>query len=79
MAKAIISPRQRELLKLLAEYIDKHGYAPSRREVAKLFGVTSTNTIQGLLQHLVEAGLVNVGTCVARALSVTPKGREALQ
>jgi len=71
--------RQLELLRIVAHFIDTKKYAPSRRELAILLAVTSTNTIQGLLTHLSDAGLIAYGCAKARALSITDAGREALR
>lgn len=71
------SPRQIQLLKLLVAYIDSRGYAPSRREMAELLCVSSTNTIQGLLSKLKELGFVRTDGA-ARALVVTAEGKAAL-
>lgn len=73
-----VTDRQLDLLKKLHAFVEEHGYPPSRRELAKLLEVNSTNTIQGFVSKLVALGFLKVGG-VARALVITEAGKAAIR
>lgn len=45
-------------LAILVDFIEGHGYAPSIREMLKMFGVSSTATVHGRLKRLVDDGRI---------------------
>lgn len=59
------------IVEVIVEYIKKHGYPPSVREIGDSVGFQSTNTTWNRLQQMLEAGMIesdNPGT--ARAIRV---------
>ncbi|MGD9129131.1 MAG: transcriptional repressor LexA [Candidatus Woesebacteria bacterium] len=44
--------RQRQILDFIAQYIQKHGYSPTLKEIAKCIGVSSLATVHEHLQAL---------------------------
>ena len=45
----------------IRSHINDNGYAPSYREIAKHFGLSSTATVHEHVQSLVEKGLIHIG------------------
>lgn len=50
--------RQREIIDFLSQYIQKHGYSPTLREIADAIGVVSLATIHEHVKRLVEKGVL---------------------
>ncbi len=73
-----VTERQLNLLRKLHAFIEEHGYPPSRRDLARLLEVNSTNTIQGFVSKLVALGFLKVGEG-ARALVITEAGKAAVR
>lgn len=49
-------------LRVLREYIEQNGFAPSVRELGDLLGLSSPSSVQTRLQRLVDEGkIVRVG------------------
>ena len=48
----------KETLTVLSDHIDAHGYAPTVRELGKLLGLSSPDTVQKRLDVLEGAGLI---------------------
>lgn len=70
--------RQLELVRLIYNYTKRNGYAPSRREIARMMGVASLNAITDMLKAIYKKGLaVSVPNC-ARSLQVTEAGQRAI-
>ncbi len=71
-----LSPRQHELLAFLVEEHLARRPCPSFREMGAHLGVTSTNSVCGIVEPLVKKGmLVRVGPHTAtRSLVPTPLG-----
>lgn len=65
---------QREVLQLIEEYILKHGFAPSMRELCTMRGVTSTNGISEHLRTLVKRGFIRRTGFLARSIVVVQSG-----
>lgn len=54
-----LSPRQRDVLRAIHEYLVEFGRVPSRREIMDYFGYGSTGYVQRLLQTLRKKGYVD--------------------
>lgn len=55
---AIVYKRQKEILDLIAQSIDKYGYAPTLTEIAQHLGLSSLATVHEHLAALEKKGLV---------------------
>lgn len=55
-----LSKRQEEALQILTNYIDKHGYSPSNRELAELMHLNSHSTVHGHLVNLQNKGYIEI-------------------
>lgn len=51
-----------EILTFIIEYIQKHGYSPSVREIGKGVGVKSTSNVHAHLHKMFDAGILETDT-----------------
>ena len=56
-----LTKKQSEVLAFIRKHIQAQGYAPSYREIAEHFGLSSPATVHGHIQSLVEKGLARIG------------------
>lgn len=68
-----LTKKQKKILSYIEKYIDKHDYAPSYREIAEHFGLSSVATVAGYIQTLKEKGYLETAENMARSLQLTPK------
>ena len=65
-----------KILKFINDFVLKHGYAPSVREICKKIGLTSTSTVFYYLKKLEDEGLINRDYGKNRAIKVNIKTSE---
>jgi len=51
-----------EILTFIIEYIKKHGYSPSVREIGKGVGVKSTSNVHAHLHKMFDTGMIETDT-----------------
>ncbi len=51
-----MTPKQKRILDFIHAYRERHGYAPSQREIANAFGYRSLGTVQNFLVRLEREG-----------------------
>ncbi|MBI4435495.1 transcriptional repressor LexA [Candidatus Uhrbacteria bacterium] len=56
-----LTKKQSEVLDFIREHLEENGYAPSYREIADHFGLSSPATVHGHVQALIEKGLITAG------------------
>lgn len=56
--KSFLTPRQRQVLEFLKEYISERGYPPTLREVARELGIKWTKGVEKHLQALEKKGYI---------------------
>ncbi|GGK62132.1 hypothetical protein Sme01_04090 [Sphaerisporangium melleum] len=68
----MIRPRNRRLLVLraIASHVERHGYAPSIREIGRGAGLASTSSVTHHLSRLARMGLIEYRPRCPRALRV---------
>jgi repressor LexA len=71
---AELTGRQREIWSFLVDYVDRHGYPPTVREIGGAVGLASPSTVHAHLANLERAGLLRRDPTKPRALELT--GRE---
>jgi len=71
-----LTGRQQEIWTFLTEYVDRHGYPPTVREIGEAVGLASPSTVHAHLANLERAGLLRRDPTKPRALELT--GRAAL-
>ena len=73
-----ITPRQKQLLSILYEYIQDSGYPPTFEEMRQKLDVSSNQSIKDLLEKLKSGGFIKKGESQARGITILPLGYEAL-
>ena len=54
----MLTARQQEIWNYLVEYVDRHGYPPTVREIGEQVGLASPSTVHAHLANLERAGLL---------------------
>ncbi|HZP71978.1 MAG TPA: transcriptional repressor LexA [Gaiellaceae bacterium] len=70
----MLTARQQEIWNYLVEYVDRHGYPPTVREIGERVGLASPSTVHAHLANLERAGLLRRDPTKPRALELL--GRE---
>ena len=70
----MLTARQQEIWNFLVEYVDRHGYPPTVREIGEHVGLASPSTVHAHLANLERAGLLRRDPTKPRALELI--GRE---
>src|SRR5207302_7511144 len=70
----MLTGRQQEIWDFLVEYVDRHGYPPTVREIGEAVGLASPSTVHAHLANLERAGLLKRDPTKPRALELV--GRE---
>jgi repressor LexA len=70
----VLTARQQEIWNYLVEYVDRHGYPPTVREIGEQVGLASPSTVHAHLANLERAGLLRRDPTKPRALELI--GRE---
>lgn len=70
----MLTARQQEIWNFLVEYVDRHGYPPTVREIGERVGLASPSTVHAHLANLERAGLLRRDPTKPRALELL--GRE---
>jgi repressor LexA len=71
---AMLTDRQQQIWNYLVEYVDRHGYPPTVREIGEEVGLASPSTVHAHLANLERAGLLRRDPTKPRALELI--GRE---
>lgn len=71
-----LTPKQKEILNFIENYIDRHDYAPSLREIGEAFGLSSVATVAGHIDTLKTKGYLVSKENMARSLQLTPAFEE---
>ncbi len=56
-----LTKKQSEILTYVQKHLDEHGYAPSYREIAEHFDLSSPATVHEHVQSLIEKGYMRAG------------------
>ncbi|HZD86718.1 MAG TPA: transcriptional repressor LexA [Gaiellaceae bacterium] len=74
---AELTGRQREIWSFLVDYVDRHGYPPTVREIGEAVGLASPSTVHAHLANLERAGLLRRDPTKPRALELVGRDRSA--
>jgi repressor LexA len=69
-----LTARQQEIWQFLVDYVDRHGYPPTVREIGEAVGLASPSTVHAHLANLERSGLLKRDPTKPRALELV--GRE---
>ena len=67
-----LTKRQRQIMDYITEFNNRHGYAPSLREIGDHFGLNSPATIHAHIDNLKKKGMINTGHNEARSIEIMP-------
>lgn len=67
-----LTRRQKEILDYIRSFIEENGYAPSFREIAYYFELSSVSTIAEYISILEEKGYLTKEAMEARSIQLTP-------
>jgi repressor LexA len=73
----VLTARQQEIWGFLVEYVDRHGYPPTVREIGDAVGLASPSTVHAHLANLERAGLLKRDPSKPRALDLIGHRRES--
>jgi len=71
----MLTERQQEIWNYLVEYVDRHGYPPTVREIGEHVGLASPSTVHAHLANLERAGLLRRDPTKPRALELIGRDR----
>ena len=71
-----LTGRQQEIWTFLVEYVDRHGYPPTVREIGEAVGLASPSTVHAHLANLERAGLLRRDPAKPRALELVGRMQE---
>ena len=66
----MLTARQQEIWGFLVDYVDRHGYPPTVREIGEAVGLASPSTVHAHLANLERAGLLRRDPTKPRALDL---------
>jgi repressor LexA len=75
----VLTARQQEIWNYLVEYVDRHGYPPTVREIGEQVGLASPSTVHAHLANLERAGLLRRDPTKPRALELIGRERREAQ
>ena len=73
-----LTPQQQSILKLVKEFMADHGYAPTVRELCRLAGLKSPDTVQYHLDNLRSKGMLASLSGKPRTLALAAAERVAM-
>ncbi|HWI12744.1 MAG TPA: transcriptional repressor LexA [Burkholderiales bacterium] len=63
-----LTPRQAEILRLISEHAEAHGFPPTRSEICRALGFRSPNAAEEHLQALARKGVIELTPGVSRGI-----------
>ncbi len=73
-----LTPRQRQVLELIRDFIDRTGLPPTRAEIAESLGFRSANAAEDHLRALARKGAIELLPGASRGIRITGDGPEGL-
>jgi repressor LexA len=67
----MLTARQQQIWEFLVQYVDRHGYPPTVREIGEAIGLASPSTVHAHLANLERAGLLKRDPTKPRALELS--------
>jgi repressor LexA len=72
-----LTPRQRKVLEVISDSVERRGYPPSMREIGEAVGLTSTSSVAHQLATLQKKGFLRRDPNRPRAVEVRSAARDA--
>ncbi|ONI78302.1 repressor LexA [Kribbella sp. ALI-6-A] len=70
LAPASLPQRQQQILVVIRDWVNQHGYSPSTRQIGEAVGLRSASSVSKHLASLEEKGFLHRGTSVTRPIDV---------
>ncbi len=67
-----LTPRQREILRFISEFIEKHKFPPTRSELSRHFGFRSPNAAESHLRALEKKAVIGIERGLSRGITLLP-------
>ena len=67
-----LTPRQQAVLGLVVEYVARHGYSPTIRDIQREAGISSTSVVDYTLDALQAAGYLQRTPGTSRSIVLLP-------
>ncbi|PXY22985.1 transcriptional repressor LexA [Prauserella muralis] len=67
---SILPPRQQRILATIRDWVVRHGYSPSTREIGDAVGLRSSSSVSKHLKSLEDKGFLRRGSTVSRPIDV---------
>jgi len=72
MAEKTLTARQKQILKFISEFIEKHKFPPTRSELSAHFGFRSPNAAEAHLRALEKKSVIGIERGSARGITLLP-------
>ncbi len=72
MAEKTLTARQKQILKFISEFIEKHKFPPTRSELSAHFGFRSPNAAEAHLRALEKKSVIGIERGAARGITLLP-------
>jgi repressor LexA len=73
-----LTVRQKQILKFISEFIEKHKFPPTRSELAAHFGFRSPNAAEAHLRALEKKSVIGIERGAARGITLLPLAADEL-
>ena len=73
-----LTPRQRDTLEAIESWVHRHGYPPSRAELARALRLANGSSVDGHLRALADRGYITITPNVNRGIALVHDGDAAL-
>lgn len=70
MSREKLTSTQQKVYRFLSSYRDKHGWPPTRAEIAKKLGYASPNAAQQHLELIEKKGYIKLSQRLARGIEI---------
>lgn len=67
---SVLPPRQRQILATIRDWVVRHGYSPSTRQIGDAVGLRSSSSVSSHLASLEEKGFLRRGDTMSRPIDV---------
>jgi repressor LexA len=74
-----LTPRQRKIIEVIEDSVQRRGYSPTLREIAAAAGLASVSSVSHQLAALQKKGYLSRGAGRPRTAVVRPRGQSAVQ
>jgi len=78
MERMTLPPRQKQVLEFIREFLGKHGYPPTIRQIGAGLGIASTNAVAEHLAALERKGAISRDRSCSRGIGLSGRRAEPL-